>query len=462
MNRSIIGIVLGVVATGLFGCTMSGQSNPSAQGVTPGNRQIGISQSFGLTARSRPVGVPPGFVATPDGWFHPSCILELHEGDRLNRSTGAVELATGGRRAIAACAYPSYTPSGRVRSSSKFPTPRYNFAAPEPNGWQVSETSYPGNIGQLSANWQVPWYPPTQTPEVDYFFPGIENSGPTTYIAQPVLAWGYNGLTEWTIASWFCCINGNNSHGGIFPVSPRQTITGTITGSGCNSSTGVCATWNVNTVSGGASSGFTVTAFNEPMIFEAGGALESYYVTGCAQYSSDAGLLFHQVTAYGVNGAVLTPTWSENIDPSATCHESGSTSGGSSVDITLNWWPANLPRPNTPSTCGLLTQGQGLASSGPIPGTTVLSCNGSYKLVMQTDGNLVLYQGVRSLWSTGTNGTSAYFAEMQTDGNFVLYDALGNAKWASGTAGNPGAHLAIQNAGNLVIYSSSGTVLWVN
>jgi len=287
-------------------------------------------------------------VPTPDGWFHPSCILELHEGDRLNRSVGVVELAAGGRRAIAACAYPSYTPSGRVRSSTGFQTLRNNIAAPEPNGWQVSETSYPGNIGQLSANWLVPSVPFTSTPEVDYYFPGIENAGPTTYIAQPVLAWGY-GSAQWTIASWFCCINGNNSHGQVVAVSPQQTITGTVTGSGCNSSTGVCSTWNVNTVSGSASSGFNVTAFNEPMNFEAGGALESYYVTGCTQYSTDAGVAFTNVTAHDVNGALLTPIWSENVDPGATCYESGSASGGSSARITLSWWPANQPHQTAPT-----------------------------------------------------------------------------------------------------------------
>ncbi len=48
---------------------------------------------------------------------------------------------------------------------------------------------------------------------------------------------------------------------------------------------------------------------------------------------------------------------------------------------------------------------------------------------------------------------------MQTDGNLVLYGPSSSVVWASGTNGHPGARLVIQNDGNLVIYSGS-TPLW--
>ncbi len=77
---------------------------------------------------------------------------------------------------------------------------------------------------------------------------------------------------------------------------------------------------------------------------------------------------------------------------------------------------------------------------------------------MQTDGDLVLYEGpireegADALWDTGTEGQDAAFVFMQADGNLVLYNTHEDAIWDSGTSGDGGASLAIQNDGNLVIY----------
>ncbi len=86
------------------------------------------------------------------------------------------------------------------------------------------------------------------------------------------------------------------------------------------------------------------------------------------------------------------------------------------------------------------------------PGSGLYSANGKYYFVMQTDGNLVLYQGSRPLWATGTNGRAVQRAIMQEDGNLVLYDFQNRPVWASGTHGNWGAYLLVQCDGNVVIY----------
>ena len=41
---------------------------------------------------------------------------------------------------------------------------------------------------------------------------------------------------------------------------------------------------------------------------------------------------------------------------------------------------------------------------------------------------------------------------MQGDGNFVLYHVNNAPAWASNTAGAPGSFVVMQNDGNLVIY----------
>jgi hypothetical protein len=106
-------------------------------------------------------------------------------------------------------------------------------------------------------------------------------------------------------------------------------------------------------------------------------------------------------------------------------------------------------------------------------------------LLLQVDGNLVLYQANGSeyeghwaisnpvpltapdgtkgfaypMWATHTNGKSVARLSMQTDGNLVLYDYQHHPVWASGTNGHPGAYLVIQKDGNAVIYKGI-TPLW--
>ena len=110
-----------------------------------------------------------------------------------------------------------------------------------------------------------------------------------------------------------------------------------------------------------------------------------------------------------------------------------------------------------PPGCGTLTANQSLGSN-----QSLASCNGGFTLTMQSDGNLVLYQGSAALWASNTVGKGADEAIMQGDGNFVLYTSSGSPVWASNTAGNSGAYIELQNDANLVIYSASGSALWAS
>jgi hypothetical protein len=95
-----------------------------------------------------------------------------------------------------------------------------------------------------------------------------------------------------------------------------------------------------------------------------------------------------------------------------------------------------------------------------LPGYGVSACNGSTRLTLQTDGNLVLKDGSKVLWSSGTAGKDARFAMLQNDGNFVIYDSDDQAIWNTGVVGNANARLSVQNDGNLVLYRASGSVIW--
>lgn len=102
----------------------------------------------------------------------------------------------------------------------------------------------------------------------------------------------------------------------------------------------------------------------------------------------------------------------------------------------------------------------GMAAARLYPGQSIDTADRRFHLVMQTDGNLVLYSPTHALWATGTDGKSVSFLAMQLDGNLVLYDRSGRPLWYSGTAGYGFLHLVVQQDGNLVLYSNINRPYW--
>eukprot|EP01084_Bolivina_argentea_P029267 54308_1 len=93
------------------------------------------------------------------------------------------------------------------------------------------------------------------------------------------------------------------------------------------------------------------------------------------------------------------------------------------------------------------------------------SLNGSYKAVMQTDGNFVVYENngnkVKFATNTAKKGSGPYVCAMQADNNLVVY-GNGKALWASHTdnKGEKSARCVMQNDGNLVVYDSKNNAIW--
>jgi surface antigen len=91
------------------------------------------------------------------------------------------------------------------------------------------------------------------------------------------------------------------------------------------------------------------------------------------------------------------------------------------------------------------------------------SPDGTYRLQMQGDGNLVATHipSGTVVWNTGTSGNPNSILEMQAgDGNLVLYRTNGTFSWNSNTQGSPGATLDIQNDGNVVVRTRDGRATW--
>ncbi len=98
-------------------------------------------------------------------------------------------------------------------------------------------------------------------------------------------------------------------------------------------------------------------------------------------------------------------------------------------------------------------------------GQWIESANGQFTVDMQSDGNLVEYQGGTAIWATGTSGADQ--AVMQSDCNFVIYRAgqvgqPAGALYTTGSGGDPnaGCTFAVAADGSLSVATNSGTVRW--
>ncbi|MCP4439180.1 MAG: hypothetical protein GY810_09580 [Aureispira sp.] len=107
----------------------------------------------------------------------------------------------------------------------------------------------------------------------------------------------------------------------------------------------------------------------------------------------------------------------------------------------------------------------------------LVSTNGKYTLLMQTDCNLVIYEGAgysKPIWATNTdNGrVDAKKAQviMQADGHFVLYNEASTPTWASGTHASVDSKFnqtdwkpvkaVLKDDGALVLISATGKEVW--
>ncbi|WP_330173129.1 hypothetical protein OG875_05655 [Streptomyces sp. NBC_01498] len=84
-------------------------------------------------------------------------------------------------------------------------------------------------------------------------------------------------------------------------------------------------------------------------------------------------------------------------------------------------------------------------------------------LVMQGDGNLVLYCGTpagKYLWDTATDGNPGAYAVFGGNGDLSVYTSTGIRVWSSGTAQRGVAYMRLQDDSNLVMYRDWQTPIW--
>lgn len=265
----------------------------------------------------KPAGVPDDYVITPNGYFSPSCVVNLHAGDTL-KTHGLIQRASGVTEQAPACGKPSFTAQGlRVEPNGQRPLSAKAGTRPVQNGW-VEDASYTTSVPtrRIVASWTVPAGPAAQAGQTIYYFPGLEQLPTVQSILQPVMAWnGYND-NAWKVSSWNCCVDGTTFHSDPISASPGDQIVGD-TYSTCPAGQKSCATWKIdsrNTTTGQTSSLTTNPYADLTWVF--GGVLEVYNVSSCNQYPGGP-LTFRNIQVYDWHGNLVSNTpWSNDYDTS--------------------------------------------------------------------------------------------------------------------------------------------------
>lgn len=91
-------------------------------------------------------------------------------------------------------------------------------------------------------------------------------------------------------------------------------------------------------------------------------------------------------------------------------------------------------------------------------GQSIRSHDLRHQLIMQSDGNLVLYTEGRPIWANYSTGIAGPRLTMQGDGNLVIYGQNGRSGWATMRVGRGPSTLVLQNDGNLVTYTNNGGI----
>jgi len=269
-----------------------------------------------LATSSRPANVPEGYVVTPFGYFHPSCVQTLAEGETL-LADGRVRHTDGTAAEKApVCSYPRYARDGSPATANPALKTK---VSPEVDGWvENANVATSEAYSALFADWTVPPSPASDDGQVLFYFPGLEDiNDPNTSILQPVLQWAGG---QWAVANWNCCLSNIVTESPLINVSPGDLILGTITGN-CRRGTLSCPTWTIFSfdLSNGESTTLNHTP-SEGQIFNwaFGGVMEPYYVVQCSDYPPNHHLSF-DVTIFNKNlKPVVRPKWGSGFDDTVT------------------------------------------------------------------------------------------------------------------------------------------------
>jgi hypothetical protein len=353
----------------LAACSSSLPSDPNASDQ---------SALEGSSLARRPASVPATYSPTPNGYFDRSCIAKVLPGETAH-ADGTIRDGRGAVRSAMSCNRPRFDLAGHEIPKGKAGAP---LIAPEAqpatayNGWVESyNTTSIGAVSYLSSTWVVPATPSAGNQgQTIFFFNGLEGVPTVESILQPVIAYE-NGT--WTATSWNCCASGTTFTGNTIPINPGDVIVGTVTGTNCDLSTGLCNDWLIETLdqNTGQVSQLQTASWGVALNWTFAGVMEVYGVSACGDYPASGKIAFYDQAYTTVAGASGTSAgWNLGLGSVSPDCGYGGQNGGSSV--TLDFSGGGSASVSSDSTGNFAASCSGISLSGSVLSASCYAISG--------------------------------------------------------------------------------------
>jgi hypothetical protein len=336
------------------------------------------SQSALRSPNHRPTNVPSTYAATPNGFFDPSCIVRVGV-DETAHADGTIHSAGGAVRTAPPCTKPRFDLAG-----NPMPIGRAGAGLAEPqaepatayNGWVESyNTTSIGAVSFLSASWVVPATPSAGNQgQTIFFFNGLEGVPTVESILQPVIAYE-NGT--WSATSWNCCASGTTYTGNTISISPGDVIVGTVTGTDCTTSTGLCNTWLIQTLDQNTNQTSTLQTASWGValnwVFPA--VMEVYGVSACNDFPASGQLTFSNQAYTTVSGSTGTSgSWGLSLGSvTPSCGYGGQNSGS---NVTLDFTGGGSASVTSDASGNFAASCNGISLNGSVLDASCYSISG--------------------------------------------------------------------------------------
>lgn len=264
-----------------------------------------IASASSAAAQLRPIehreyeGAPAeGYVPTPSGWAHESCVFQVPGGAHVERSSGGdftVVGPDGAHASLPRCGRDAIAPLRHTLAAAASRPTVYST-----NGWAVASaaTAEVGNyFKELHGTATVP-ASPTRPGGLLYFPSGLESRDGTVFL-QTTLQYGRSDSADatgeyWTATSWLVVQHDDGTvtqlHANDTRVQPGDAITGHVTANDCTAD-GKCS-WKAWLEGPNGSFGNIAVKSDRPMELAIRGAALFYKVDWCDQLPTSRSITF--------------------------------------------------------------------------------------------------------------------------------------------------------------------------
>jgi len=251
-------------------------------------------------------GIPADYVATPKGYFHPSCIVHVKPSERVVKG-GFIETSDGRKRKAPSCSYPHYTNTGtRTETPSEQPGRVVTESISHAFAARAYRSTSGSGVVQIWSRWAVPdSHPSVDDGQILFYFPGLQNRG-YDRILQPVLSWAGG---QWKIDAIDADDKDNVWAGDPVNVAEGDVLESSIEGVNCDQM-GKCASWlvSIRDVTTDRESWLHIDDeyVGSPLPNVEGGDLEVYSINTCDDFSLSS-VFFHNIRIKLGDGTDFSP-----------------------------------------------------------------------------------------------------------------------------------------------------------